>query len=172
MRSIRASRAGCSAEMSAAPLLEVEGLKTHFFTRDGVVRAVDGVSFTIEPGETLALVGESGCGKSVTSLSILRLIASPPGRIVDGAIRFDGRDLLGLSEREMRHVRGNDISMIFQEPMTSLNPVLTVGRQIAEALVLHRGLALAEAAARAIEMLRLVNHQEPARSASESLTPM
>src|SRR5688500_3936075 len=105
MRSIRASRAGCSAEMSAAPLLEVEGLKTHFFTRDGVVRAVDGVSFTIEPGETLALVGESGCGKSVTSLSILRLIASPPGRIVDGAIRFDGRDLLGLSEPAMRKVQ-------------------------------------------------------------------
>jgi peptide/nickel transport system ATP-binding protein len=151
----------------AAPLLEVEGLKTHFFTRDGVVRAVDGVSFSIQPGETLALVGESGCGKSVTSLSILRLIASPPGRTVAGAIRFNGRDLLGLTERAMRDVRGNEISMIFQEPMTSLNPVLTVGRQIAEALVLHRGLARSQATARAIEMLHLVNIPEAARRASE-----
>ena len=151
----------------AAPLLEVEDLKTHFFTRDGVVRAVDGVSFTIQPGETLALVGESGCGKSVTSLSIMRLIASPPGRTVAGTISFNGRDLLGLTERAMRDVRGNEISMIFQEPMTSLNPVLTVGRQISEALVLHRGLARAEAMARAIEMLRLVNIPEPARRASE-----
>src|SRR4029453_4161908 len=105
-----------SALPSAAPLLEVEGLKTHFFTRDGVVRAVDGVSFAIEPGETLALVGESGCGKSGTSLSIMRLIASPAGRGVAGAIRFGGRDLLALSEPEMRKVRGNEISMIFQEP--------------------------------------------------------
>jgi peptide/nickel transport system ATP-binding protein len=153
--------------MAAAPLLEVEGLKTHFFTRDGVVRAVDGVSFTIQPGETLALVGESGCGKSVTSLSIMRLIASPPGRTVAGAIRFNGRDLLGLSEPEMRQVRGNEISMIFQEPMTSLNPVLTVGGQIAEALVLHRGLSRSEAMARAIEMLRLVNIPEPARRVTE-----
>jgi peptide/nickel transport system ATP-binding protein len=150
-----------------APLLEVEGLKTHFFTRDGVVRAVDGVSFSIQPGETLALVGESGCGKSVTSLSILRLIASPPGRTVAGSIRFNGQDLLGLTERAMRKVRGNEISMIFQEPMTSLNPVLTVGRQIAEALVLHRGLPRGEATARAIEMLRLVNIPEAARRASE-----
>jgi len=153
--------------MATAPLLEVEGLKTHFFTRDGVVRAVDGVSFSIQPGETLALVGESGCGKSVTSLSILRLIASPPGRTVAGAIRFNGRDLLGLSERAMRKVRGNEISMIFQEPMTSLNPVLTVGRQIAEALVLHRGLDRADASARAIEMLRLVNIPEAERRAAE-----
>src|SRR5512134_4113324 len=152
---------------ASAPLLEVEDLRTHFFTRDGVVRAVDGVSFAIQPGETLALVGESGCGKSVTSLSIMRLIASPPGRTVGGSIRFNGRDLLALSEREMRDVRGNEISMIFQEPMTSLNPVLTVGRQISEALVLHRGLARAAAMARAIEMLRLVNIPEPARRASE-----
>src|SRR4051812_47741763 len=114
-----------------APLLEVEDLRTHFFTRDGVVRAVDGVSFAIAPGETLAVVGESGCGKSVTSLSIMRLIASPPGRVVAGRVRFNGRDLLGLSEPEMRKVRGNEISMIFQEPMTSLNPVLTIGHQIA-----------------------------------------
>jgi len=152
--------------MSTAPLLQVEDLKTHFFTRDGVVRAVDGVSFTIGPGETLALVGESGCGKSVTSLSVMRLVASP-GRVVGGAIRFDGRDLLALSEPGMRKVRGNEISMVFQEPMTSLNPVLTVGRQIAETLVLHRGMGSAEATARAIEMLRLVHIPEPARRAAE-----
>src|SRR5688572_8163381 len=165
-RSTRALRGECSAMAAMpapAPLLEIDGLKTHFFTRDGVVRAVDGVSFAIQPGETLALVGESGCGKSVTSLSILRLIASPPGRTVAGAIRFNGHDLLGLTERAMRKVRGNEISMIFQEPMTSLNPVLTVGRQIAETLVLHRGLAHSAATARAIEMLRLVNIPEPAR---------
>ena len=150
----------------AAPLLEVEDLRTHFFTRDGVVRAVDGVSFSIEPGETLALVGESGCGKSVTSLSVMRLIA-PPGRLVGGAIRFAGRDLLRLSEREMRAVRGNEMSMIFQEPMTSLNPVLTIGRQISEALVLHRGMARGAAMDRAVEMLRLVHIPEPARRAGE-----
>src|SRR4029078_11742892 len=135
------------------PLLEVDGLKTHFFTRDGVVRAVDGVSFSVAPGETLAVVGEAGCGKSVTSLSIMRLIASPPGRIVEGTIRFQGINLLELSEREMRDIRGNDISMIFQEPMTSLNPVLTIGRQITETLTLHQGLDRAAADARAIEML-------------------
>src|SRR6187401_3751306 len=151
------------AERSSAPLLEVDGLKTHFFTRDGVVRAVDGVSFSIQPGETLALVGESGCGKSVTSLSIMRLIASPPGRTVAGTMRFNGRDLLGLSEPEMRKVRGNEISMIFQEPMTSLNPVLTIGRQIAEALVLHRGMKRKAALERAVEMLTLVNIPEAAR---------
>ena len=147
---------------SAASLLEIEGLKTHFFTRDGVVRAVDGVSFSVAPGETLAVVGESGCGKSVTSLSILRLIASPPGRIVEGSIRFHGQDLLALSERGMRDIRGNEISMIFQEPMTSLNPVLSVGRQITETLTLHRGLSKEAAKARAIEMLRLVGIPEPA----------
>jgi peptide/nickel transport system ATP-binding protein len=146
-----------------AALLEVEELKTHFFTRDGIVRAVDGVSFSVGQGETLAVVGESGCGKSVTSLSILRLVASPPGRIVAGRVRFQGKDLLELSEREMRDIRGNDISMIFQEPMTSLNPVLTVGRQITETLTLHRGLDRAAARARAIEMLRLVGIPEPAR---------
>ena len=143
-------------------MLEIEGLKTHFFTRDGVVRAVDGVSFSVAPGETLAVVGESGCGKSVTSLSILRLIASPPGRIVEGSIRFQGQDLLALSERGMRDIRGNEISMIFQEPMTSLNPVLSVGRQITETLTLHRGLSREAAKARAIEMLRLVGIPEPA----------
>jgi peptide/nickel transport system ATP-binding protein len=146
-----------------APLLEIDGLKTHFFTRDGIVRAVDGVSFSVATGETLAVVGESGCGKSVTSLSIMRLITSPPGRIVAGKIRFEGTDLLGLSEREMRSIRGNDISMIFQEPMTSLNPVLTIGRQITETLTLHEGLGRGAAEARAVEMLRLVGIPEPAQ---------
>ncbi len=144
------------------PLLEIDGLKTHFFTRDGVVRAVDGVSFSVAPGETLAVVGESGCGKSVTSLSVLRLIASPPGRIVEGSIRFQGQDLLELSERRMRDIRGNEISMIFQEPMTSLNPVLRIGSQITETLTLHRGLSKEAAVARAIEVLRLVGIPEPA----------
>jgi len=145
------------------PLLQVTGLDTRFFTRDGVVRAVDGVSFSTEAGETLAIVGESGCGKSVTSLSILRLIASPPGRIVGGKVLFEGRDLLTLSEDEMRAVRGDAISMIFQEPMTSLNPALTIGRQIAEGLVLHRGLSQQDALARAAEMLRKVRMPEPER---------
>jgi len=149
--------------MNGASLLEVENLKTHFYTRDGVVRAVDGVSFSVLPGDTLAIVGESGCGKSVTALSILRLIASPPGRIVDGRVLFGGRDLMKLSEREMRRVRGNEISMVFQEPMTSLNPVLTIGRQISESLTLHRGFTRAQAIDRAIEMLRLVNIPEPQR---------
>jgi len=144
-------------------LLAVEGLKTYFFTRDGVVRAVDGVSFSVYPGETLAIVGESGCGKSVTSLSILRLIASPPGRIVSGKLDFEGCDLLTLSEPQMRSIRGNQISMIFQEPMTSLNPVLTIGRQIAEALEVHRGLSSRDALRRAVEMLKLVNMPEPER---------
>jgi len=147
----------------AAPLLEVDGLKTYFYTRDGIVRAVDGVSFTVNPGETLAVVRESGCGKSVTSLSIMRLIASPPGRIVSGRLMFGGRDLIALPEDAMRRVRGNEISMIFQEPMTSLNPVLTIGRQIGEALVLHRGMTRAQALARAVEMLTLVNIPEAAR---------
>jgi peptide/nickel transport system ATP-binding protein len=164
MRSTRVSPAICEAMPAApAPLLEIDGLKTHFFTRDGVVRAVDGVSLTVQPGETLAVVGESGCGKSVTCLSVMRLIASPPGRIVDGAIRFAGADLLTLPERDMRALRGNEISMIFQEPMTSLNPVLSIGRQIGETLILHQGLAARAAQTRAVEMLRLVGIPEPAR---------
>jgi peptide/nickel transport system ATP-binding protein len=165
MHSIRGSHGACEAiGMTTAPtLLDVEGLKTYFFTRDGVVRAVDGVSFSVGRGETLCIVGESGCGKSVTSLSILRLIASPPGRTVAGRVLFEGRDLLELSEPEMRRIRGDAISMIFQEPMTSLNPVLTIGRQIAEALVLHRDLSHDAAEARAVEMLRLVRMPEAER---------
>jgi peptide/nickel transport system ATP-binding protein len=149
------------------PILDIAELRTWFFTRDGVVRAVDGVSFHVIPGETLAIVGESGCGKSVTALSILRLIPSPPGRIVSGAIHFAGRDLLALSEAEMRQVRGNEISMIFQEPMTSLNPVLTIGRQIAETLTLHQGLGHRAALAKAADMLRLVHIPEADRRIGE-----
>src|SRR5260221_532586 len=145
------------------PLLESDDLKTRFFSRDGSVRAVDGGSFHVMPGETLAIVGESGCGKSVTALSILRLVPAPPGRIVSGAIHLAGRDLLGLSEAEMRDVRGNDISMIFQEPMTSLNPVLNIGRQIAETLTLHQGLDRKAALDKAVEMLRLVHIPEAER---------
>src|SRR6201993_405457 len=148
-------------------ILDITDLRTWFFTRDGVVRAVDGVSFHVFPGETLAIVGESGCGKSVTALSILRLVPSPPGRIVSGAIRFAGRDLLGLSEAEMRQVRGNEVSMIFQEPMTSLNPVLTIGRQIAETLTLHQGLGHKAALAKAADMLRLVHIPEADRRIGE-----
>jgi peptide/nickel transport system ATP-binding protein len=148
---------------AAEAILEIDDLRTHFFTRDGVVRAVDGVTCTLRAGETLGIVGESGCGKSITALSILRLIPSPPGRIVGGAIRFRGRNLLDLSQAEMRALRGNRISMIFQEPMTSLNPVLTIGRQITEALTLHQGLSRPAARARAIEMLSLVRIPEPER---------
>ncbi len=151
----------------STPLLAIEDLRTHFFTRDGVVRAVDGVSYIVEAGETLAVVGESGCGKSVTALSILRLVPSPPGRIVSGAIRFGELDLVTASESEMRRIRGNEISMIFQEPMTSLNPVLTVARQITETLELHQGLTARAAEARAVEMLRLVRIPEPERRARQ-----
>jgi len=149
------------------PLLVLEDVRTHFFTRDGVVRAVDGVSYTVNAGETLAVVGESGCGKSVTALSILRLVPAPPGRIVGGRIRFEGRDLLALGESQMRDIRGNEISMIFQEPMTSLNPVLTVARQIGETLRLHQRLDARTAEARAVDMLRLVRIPEPERRARQ-----
>src|ERR1700685_2139638 len=143
-------------------LLEVENLQTHFRTPDGINRAVDGVSFQVEEGETLAIVGESGCGKSVTAMSILRLIPEPPGKIA-GAIRLEGRDLMMLDDRAMRGIRGNDISMIFQEPMTSLNPVYTVGRQIIEAIELHQGKRGRAAAALAVEMLELLGIPEPRR---------
>jgi len=147
--------------------LEVEGLQTYFYTRDGIVPAVEGLSFHVDPGETLAIVGESGCGKSMTALSIMRLIPDPPGRIVGGSINLEGRDLLKLSEAEMRDVRGNDISMIFQEPMTSLNPVIRIGKQISEALILHQGMSKAQAMARSIEMLKLVRIPEPERRVKE-----
>ncbi|AYO31045.1 MAG: peptide/nickel transport system ATP-binding protein [Thermoanaerobacteraceae bacterium] len=137
-------------------LVEVKNLKTYFFTDDGVVPAVDGVDFSIKKGETLGIVGESGCGKSVTSLSLLRLVPNPPGKIVDGEMYFKGENLLEKSESEMRKIRGNDISMIFQEPMTSLNPVFTVGEQISEAIELHQGLNKRDALAKAVEMLKLV----------------
>src|ERR1700760_2228324 len=143
-------------------LLEVENLQTHVRTPDGINRAVDVVSFDVDEGETVAIVGESGCGKSVTSMSLMRLIPEPPGKIA-GSVRFRGKDLLKLSDREMRQIRGNDISMIFQEPMTSLNPVLTVGRQIGETLRLHQGLDQEAAEARAVELLTLVGIPEPAR---------
>ncbi len=149
------------------PLLEVRDLRTHFQTEEGVVRAVDGVSFRIDPGETLAVVGESGSGKSVTSLSILRLVPEPPGRIVGGSVRFRGRDLIGLSAEAMRAVRGKEISMIFQEPMTSLNPVYTCGEQILEAIVLHEKVGRAEARSRAIAMLRLVGIPSPEQRVDE-----
>ena len=137
-------------------LLEVENLGTWFYTRQGIVKAVDGVDFKVASGETLAIVGESGCGKSMTALSLLRLIPDPPGRIVSGSIKLGGRDLMKITEAEMRRVRGNEISMIFQEPMTSLNPVMTIGKQISEALILHRDMDRTQAMKRAIEMLDLV----------------
>jgi oligopeptide transport system ATP-binding protein len=137
-------------------LLEVKDLRTQFFTQDGVVNAVNGVSFTLDEGESLGIVGESGCGKSVSSLSIMRLIPHPPGRIVDGQVLFQGRDLLKLSEDEVRRVRGKDIAMIFQDPMTSLNPVLTICRQLTESLELHLGMDGRASRKRAIELLDLV----------------
>ena len=148
-------------------LLEVSDLGTWFYTRQGIVKAVDGVDFEVAAGETLAIVGESGCGKSMTALSLMRLIPDPPGRIVSGSIKLAGRDLLKISEEEMRDVRGNEISMIFQEPMTSLNPVMTIGKQITEALILHRDMDRKQAMKRAIEMLELVRIPEPAQRAKE-----
>ena len=139
-----------------APLLEIRGLKTHFATDDGIVQAVDGVDITVNKGETLCVVGESGCGKTVTAMSILQLIAMPPGRIVAGRIMFEGRDLVPLTSSELDEIRGNEIGFIFQEPMTSLNPVLTIGEQIAEALRRHEGLPAKEALVRTVEMLKLV----------------
>ena len=144
-----------------AELIQVKNLQTSFFTPEGEVRAIDGVSFEIAEGKTLGLVGESGCGKSVTSLSIMRLIPSPPGKIVGGEIIYRGRDLLKLNKEEMRKIRGNEISMIFQEPMTSLNPVFTVGNQIGEAIRLHQGLGKKETRQKTIEMLRLVKIADP-----------
>jgi oligopeptide/dipeptide ABC transporter ATP-binding protein len=142
-------------------LLELRDLKTHFFTDEGIARAVDGVSYAVKRGETLGVVGESGCGKSVTALSVMRLIPNPPGRIVGGQILFEGRDLIPLPDSEIRKIRGNQIGMIFQEPMTSLNPVFTVGDQIMEAVILHRKVSGQEARNHAIEMLRKVGIPSP-----------
>ena len=144
-------------------LLEVRGLRTVFDTDAGIAPAVDGIDFAVDEGETVGIVGESGCGKSVTALSILRLVPEPPGRIAAGSIGLDGRDLLALDAESMRRVRGNDVAMIFQEPMTSLNPVFTIGSQIAEPLRLHRGLSKREATAEAVRMLERVEIPDPAR---------
>ena len=153
--------------LSEGPLLEVRDLKTYFCTEDGVVPAVDGVSFSLGRGETLGIVGESGCGKSVTSLSIMRLIPSPPGRILGGEIIFEGEDLLKKTEAEMRTIRGNRISMIFQEPMTSLNPVFTIGDQVMEAIMLHQKVGRQEARKKTVEMLRMVGIPSPERRIDE-----
>ncbi|MBI3090481.1 MAG: ABC transporter ATP-binding protein [Candidatus Tectomicrobia bacterium] len=152
---------------ASPPLLNVTDLQTHFFTAEGVVRAVDGVSFQLREGETLGLVGESGCGKTVTALSILRLIPDPPGKIVGGSIKLGGRELLELTEAQMRKIRGNEISIIFQEPMTSLNPVFTIGNQISEAIILHQGLSKKAAMEKSIDMLRLVAMANPERRVRE-----
>jgi oligopeptide/dipeptide ABC transporter ATP-binding protein len=148
-------------------LIELKNIKTYFYIEDGVVKAVDGVDFEIYPGETLGIVGESGCGKSVTSLSIMRLIPEPPGKIVDGEIIFNGKDLTKLSQSEMRKIRGNDISMIFQEPMTSLNPVYTIGDQISEAIILHKRVSKSEAMRQSIEMLKKVGISLPEQRVHE-----
>jgi oligopeptide/dipeptide ABC transporter ATP-binding protein len=144
-------------------LLEIDNLQTYFFSAAGVVKAVDGISYDVDQGETIAIVGESGCGKSVSALSILRLVADPPGRIVGGRIRFRNRDLLELSDEEIRKVRGKDIAMVFQEPMTSLNPVLTIGRQLTETLEQHLDMTHEQAVARATELLGMVGISDPTR---------
>ncbi len=146
-----------------AKLLEIANLQTQFFIGDGVVKAVDGISYDVNEGETIAIVGESGCGKSVGALSILRLIPYPPGRIVGGSISFEGRDLLALSDEEIRDVRGKDIAMVFQEPMTSLNPVLTIGRQLTETLQQHLNMSREQAVARAVELLGMVGISDAGR---------
>ena len=161
------SERSAAAGQAGKPLLEVEGLRTYFDLRHGVVKAVDGVSFTLAPHETLAIVGESGCGKSITALSLMRLVPDPPGRIAGGSVKLDGRDLLKLSDEEMRAVRGKDMAMIFQEPMTSLNPVLTIGSQIAEVVLLHEKVSRREAWDKAIAMLRLTRIPEPEQRAKE-----
>ncbi len=149
------------------PLLEVEGLRTHFSSDAGDFAAVDGVSFAVDAGRTLAIVGESGSGKSVTALSVMGLVPSPPGRIVGGSIRFDGRELIGLGERQLQDLRGNAMAMIFQEPMTSLNPAFTIGRQIIEALQRHQRLGNVEARARALQLLRRVHIPAPEQRLDE-----
>ncbi|HEY3794995.1 MAG TPA: ABC transporter ATP-binding protein [Bradyrhizobium sp.] len=156
-----------SEAQTAETVLEVKNLQTVFFTNSGLFKAVDDVSFTVRRGETLAIVGESGCGKSVSALSIMRLVPNPPGRIVGGSVMLEGTDLLGLDEAAMRDVRGNRISMIFQEPMTSLNPVMRIGDQITEVVRLHREITAKDAWKQAVDMLRLVRIPEPERRAQE-----
>ena len=146
-----------------SPLLEVKNLRTHFYTFEGVVKAVDGVSYDLEEGETLGLVGESGCGKSVSAMSLMRLIPDPPGKIVDGEILFEGQDVLQLSMDEMRHIRGAKMSMVFQEPMTSLNPVLNLEKQLGETLQLHKGMTKQEARQESVELLARVGIPDPER---------
>jgi oligopeptide/dipeptide ABC transporter ATP-binding protein len=148
-------------------LLDLRSLQTYFFTSDGLAKAVDGVSYQLHRGETLGVVGESGCGKSVSALSVLRLVPDPPGRIVGGEIMFEGTNLLKLSRAEMRRIRGNEIAMIFQEPMTSLNPVFTIGNQISEAIILHQRLSKRDALAKSIEMLKKVGIATPERRVHE-----
>jgi peptide/nickel transport system ATP-binding protein len=164
---VNASAAATAAPGAPVSVLSVHDLRTVFFTGRGLIKAVDGVSFDLKSHEVLAIVGESGCGKSMTALSIMRLIPDPPGRIGGGRVMLGNRDLLQLEEREMRRVRGNDISMIFQEPMTSLNPVMTIGRQISEAVRLHEDVSKSAASDKAVEMLRLVKIPEPAQRARE-----
>jgi peptide/nickel transport system ATP-binding protein len=151
----------------AERLLDIKGLKTHFFTEEGVVRAVDGVDLHIDKGETLGVVGESGCGKTVTALSVMKLIPMPPGKIVQGQMLYEGRDLVTLPPAQMRKVRGKEISMVFQEPMTSLNPVFTIGEQIAEAIRLHEGLGRRAAMDKTVDMLKLVHIPNPDRRVKE-----
>jgi peptide/nickel transport system ATP-binding protein len=161
------SKQGRATKGQAEKILEIDNLHTYFSSRDGLVKAVDGVSFYLRPEETLGVVGESGCGKSVTALSILRLIPNPPGKIAEGRILFEGKNLLQRSEVEMQDIRGNEISMIFQEPMTSLNPVLTIGHQISEAIILHQGLSRKSALDKTVEMLQLVHIPEARRRVHE-----
>jgi peptide/nickel transport system ATP-binding protein len=169
MRPVRSSipAAEAAPASTAEAVLSVAGLKVYFHTPESTVRAVDDVSWQLRRGEILGIVGESGCGKSVMALSIMGLVASPPGRIEAGSIRLEGRELIGQGEKALRRIRGNAISMIFQEPMTSLDPVMRIGRQIAEPLILHQGMSRKMAQARAIELLERVRIPEPARRADE-----
>jgi oligopeptide/dipeptide ABC transporter ATP-binding protein len=158
--STKTSKSGISTTIKDNVLLEVKDLTTHFFTQDGVVKAVDGISYNVHEGEVLGIVGESGCGKSVSAMSVMKLIPNPPGRIVDGSVLFEGENLVTLPEPGMRQIRGNRIAMVFQEPMTSLNPVLTIGRQLTETLELHQGLSKDAALGRAAELLDRVGIPE------------
>ena len=158
--STKTSKSGISTTIKDNLLLEVKDLTTHFFTQDGVVKAVDGISYNVHEGEVLGIVGESGCGKSVSAMSVMKLIPNPPGRIVNGSVVFEGEDLVSMPEPGMRQIRGNRIAMVFQEPMTSLNPVLTIGRQLTETLELHQGLSGDAALDRAAELLDRVGIPE------------